>query len=169
MLLAQKNEILRNAIETHSARHSMQFYKDLEEIGKELEKWAGKKMFRQGRKPLSAILASNEKDYGSATGIGIFLESEKYNDMRGWLLEILEAAQAVQDENENLKKRETDYMAMEFWLVDLGVKRWPRSKLKKQAAYEQLRRRVSFGRVRDTLDACAEEVGLKLVGQHDDE
>lgn len=167
ILLAQKNLELRNAVELVRMQNEASFYKDLEKVGEILEEWAGNKMFRNAAKPIKAILDSDAKDYGSRVGIGIFLEGEKYNDMRGWLLEILEAAEMVRVENESMKSQEIGRALREAWMVQAVVESWPHGKAKRQAAYEALRKNINWPSVRGHLDDQATTMGLRVVAERD--
>lgn len=160
MLLAQKNQTFLHAVELGTERHSAAFYKDLEKAGSALEEWASKTCFREGVNPIQAILEPNERDYRYRIGIGLFLEAEKYNDIRGWLLNIVEAAEAVKQENEILKASRRGHALSEVLLIDTIVMGWKGSKKSRQESYLRIRNVISFSH--DYLDQLAEGMGLKV-------
>lgn len=160
MLLAQKNQTFLHAVELGAERHSAAFYKDLEKAGSALEDWASRKCFREGVSPIQAILELNERDYRYRIGIGLFLEAEKYNDIRGWLLNIVEAAEAVRQENNQLMIARQGHILSEVLLIDTIVRGWKGSKKSKQESYLRIRNIISFSH--DYLDQLAEGMSLKV-------
>ena len=102
--LRRKNEEISNAVRISHTLQVEKAYENIVGAAEALEEWAGRRCFRAGYKPIKAHLATNEADYRTQIGIGIFLEGERFEDMRGWLLDVMEAAEAVKIENERMER-----------------------------------------------------------------
>jgi hypothetical protein len=70
-----------------------------------LAEWAGKYPYCQGYKIKEDTidLITCEFDYGRELGIGVFLEGEKHDDLRGMLLLAFETANDFKEQNNQLR------------------------------------------------------------------
>ncbi|MCP3686313.1 MAG: hypothetical protein GY861_27025 [bacterium] len=94
--LRDSRETLRLAIEASYFGHEKKLPSNLANITKKLGKRMGVILHEKGYKDFSAErLVSEENDYRTRVGIGVFLEAEKYNDMRGFLLACLEETETA--------------------------------------------------------------------------
>ena len=104
-LLRRSKEELRNAVRISAEDFQGNLPELLSEAEKRLIDWAGEYSYRYGYNVNEASFEINEANYGTEIGVGIFLECEKYNDIRGLLLTAYENANDLKKENEELINR----------------------------------------------------------------
>jgi hypothetical protein len=108
-LFRNKKEELRHGVDCEKKwlEEGKKFYSHFKAVCNLLESWVGGRTFRMGFKPINAILQNQENDYGRVISIGTFVNANKYNDIRGYLLSVVEVADEVRRENEKLKVQAT--------------------------------------------------------------
>lgn len=106
-LFRNKKEELRHGVECENRWEveGENFYNNFKHVCKLIESWVGKKTFRMGFKPIEAVLKSQASDYNRMIGVGTFVNANKYNDIRGYLLSVVEVADETRNENNRLSEK----------------------------------------------------------------
>lgn len=103
-LLRPSKNTLSQAIETNYLNYNDNLPMKLKAAEKQLAIWAGEYLTKTGYKMTSAELRMEENDYKTRLGIGVFMDVEKYDDVRGFLLHSYEITNDLKESNKRLRK-----------------------------------------------------------------
>lgn len=108
-LFRNTEEKMRKAVQIQYTDEVDKFSEHFQKAVDLLSEWAPRFAWRSGYKIKDIKTVMQEFDFGTVQGIGAFLECEKLNDVRGWLLAIMEEAQELKEQNDGLKIGNEDY------------------------------------------------------------
>ena len=102
--LRKRNETIRNAILISNANFLKNLPSRLSIAIDQLIQWAGEYPYRMGYAIKEAKIETQEQDYARNIGVGVFLECEKYDDVRGLLLTAFETANELKESNDRIRE-----------------------------------------------------------------